>query len=128
MPGPRFALRRFMATVLFEIIQAKGRLANPAPGVILYLPRLPAQEGLPSASFGAPVADITAKVGADKIVSVVDIELAKEIIGGPLCILDMEDTQHGFVISFLIGVYPTEVFEVVDFLRGYFAHSDFAVI
>lgn len=128
MRAPCLTVHRITGTVLFEIIQAKGRLANTAPRIILNLPRLPAQKGLPSTAFGAFVANIAAKVSADKIVSVVDIELAQEKFDGPLCILDMEDAQDGFAVSFRVGIHPTEVFEVINFLGGHFAHADLTLI
>lgn len=109
--------RRVRNIILLQIIHPKRRLANPPPRVVLDLPCLACKERLPAPSFRPLVPDVFSKVRPYEIVAVIDVEFSQQKVRRPFCVLDVEYSEHGFVVSFGISVHSAQALDIVDFLR-----------
>lgn len=93
-----------------------------------HLPRLPAQEGLPTPPLRPLMLDILAKVRPDNIVFVIYIEFPEQEESGPRRILDVEDAQDVFTCCVRFAVDLSEFIEIEDFPGSDFAQVGFFLV
>lgn len=121
-------IRNRMGGIMLQIIKPKTRLAQPAPGVMLHLPGLAREKRFFAATLGLLSTDELAKVPADQVMLVLDIELVQQETRRPVGVLDVEDAQDGLVLALGVSVHLVEAVDVVYFLDGDSAHTGFACI
>ena len=113
--------------ITFHVVDAKRRLADTSPRVMLRLPCLPAEKRLASTRLLALAClKILAEIGPHQIVVGTDVELVEEKADCPWCVLHVKDTQHRFCSPRRMADLSQTV-EIIYFLRCHLAGALFAV-
>jgi hypothetical protein len=114
---------RIAHAVLLQILEAKRRLADATPRVMLNPPRLRIGKRLSSSSLRLAGFGISPKVGADEVISAIDVEFAQQELGGPGSILHMEQAKIGICPSTRISVERAKAIETIELLGDDFPLS-----
>jgi len=111
---------RIAHTVLLQILEAKRRLADATPRIMLNPPRLCIGKRLPSSPISLAGFGISPEVRAHEVIAAIDVEFAQQELGGPGSILHMEQPEIGIGASTNISVQHAKAIKTIDFLSDDF--------
>ena len=105
-------------SVVFQVVKAKGCPAYGSPGVVGGFPSLAIEVGFPSSILWPLPLHPLPKIGADKIIMGIDVELFEEKTYCPIRILAMDDPKkrlaHPIWLQLRVSIIPPDIVSTVS--------------